>query len=152
MSLRSATLAILTVLTVSACAQIDVEAPRWLRVDPPVVAPHSAATRPPEPPPARPKNGPGKAATSQPAAPEPLPPALVGMSETETEGLLGRPSEEADRPPGKAWIYQGPGCRLTVHLFPDMEKGGFYALDYTVEDGSREVCLGKVAGEVRKRG
>lgn len=38
-----------------------------------------------------------------------------------------------------------------MHFFPDMEKGGFYALDYAAE-GGRDACLGKVAGEARKRG
>lgn len=89
-------------------------------------------------------------AAAVPPAPTPL--KLVGLSEDETAELLGRPAEENVQPPGKIWIYQAGGCRLSVHLFPDMEKGGFYALDYTVADGAREACLGKVAGEARKKG
>lgn len=151
MSLRLAAPAILIALSLTGCARFETDAPRWLRTEPaPVVAPPAANALPPEIPAARPK-----AVTAKPApapAQAPVPIKLVGLSEAETEGLLGRPTEETDRPPGKAWVYQGPNCRLTVHLFPDMEKGGFYALDYTVEDGSREACLGKVAGEVRKRG
>ncbi|HTH15354.1 MAG TPA: hypothetical protein VL974_01770 [Magnetospirillum sp.] len=78
-------------------------------------------------------------------------PKLVGLSEDETIGLLGRPAEETLDPPGKTWVYRALGCRLSVHLFPDMEKGGFYALDYS-SDSAREPCLGKVAGEARKKG
>lgn len=81
----------------------------------------------------------------------PITPKLVGLSEDETIGLLGRPAEETLDPPGKTWIYRASGCRLSVHLFPDMEKGGFYALDYSA-DGAREPCLGKVAGEARRKG
>ncbi|MGE5517360.1 MAG: hypothetical protein ACM31D_16270 [Bacteroidota bacterium] len=79
------------------------------------------------------------------------PPKLLGLSEEETVGLLGRPTEETMQPPSKVWIYRAAGCQLSVHLFPDMEKGGFYALDYAA-DGGRDLCLGKVAGEARKRG
>ncbi|MCR6631245.1 MAG: hypothetical protein NVV74_15015 [Magnetospirillum sp.] len=79
-------------------------------------------------------------------------PKLVGLSEDETVGLLGRPAEESAAPPGKIWVYKATGCELSVHLFPDMDKGGFYALDYSAADGGRDQCLGKVAGEARKRG
>lgn len=82
----------------------------------------------------------------------PLPLKLVGLSEDETAELLGRPTEESAEPPGKIWVYRAAGCRLSVHLFPDMDKGGFYALDYTVTEGVKENCLGKVAGEARKKG
>ncbi len=78
-------------------------------------------------------------------------PRLVGLSEDETVGLLGRPAEESAQPPGKVWIYRASGCQLSVHLFPDMERGGYYTLDYTA-DGARDQCLGKVAGEARRRG
>lgn len=152
MSLRLLAPAILIALTLAGCARLETDAPRWLRAEPAPAAPPSANARPAEVPAPRPKATAAKPAAVPAPVPVPVPIKLVGLSEAETEGLLGRPAEETDRPPGKVWIYQGPNCRLTVHLFPDMEKGGFYALDYTVEDGSREACLGKVAGEVRKRG
>ncbi|HLO77615.1 MAG TPA: hypothetical protein VK196_14250 [Magnetospirillum sp.] len=78
-------------------------------------------------------------------------PKLLGLSEDETLSLLGRPAEETPQPPGKIWIYRTNGCQLSVHLFPDMERGGFYALDYAAE-GERDLCLGKIAGEARKKG
>lgn len=79
---------------------------------------------------------------------EPL--KLVGLSEQETADLLGKPAEEAEQPPGKVWTYRASGCRLSVHLFPDVEKGGFYALDYKAEEGAGDVCLGKVVTAHRK--
>lgn len=96
----------------------------------------------------RPAPRPGSGSEAATAA---MPPKLVGLSEDETVELLGRPAEESERPPGKVWLYRAGSCQLSVHLFPDMEKGGFYALDYAAE-GGRDTCLGKVAGEARKRG
>lgn len=79
-------------------------------------------------------------------------PKLVGLSADQTEELLGHPSEKDELPPGKIWTYRGGGCVLVVHLFPDMEKGGFYALDYTSEGNAdnREACLARTA-ESRRR-
>ena len=79
------------------------------------------------------------------------PPKLVGLSEAETVDLLGRPAEETAQPPGKVWLYRSGGCELSVHLFPDMDHGGFYALDYTASpDGEpRETCLRKIAAAIK---
>ena len=82
------------------------------------------------------------------------PPKLVGLSADQTEELLGQPAERVEQPPGKVWTYRTGGCVLVVHLFPDMEKGGFYALDYTSEgDGNgREACLTRAAEARRHLG
>lgn len=127
------------------------------RAEPPTAQNPSAGTSPQRPAKTpdlkalRPQPRPdGKDEGAAPTAPTPL--KLVGLSEDETAELLGRPAEESAQPPGKTWIYHAAGCRLSVHLFPDMEKGGFYALDYTVAEGGKEACLGKVAGEARKKG
>lgn len=79
------------------------------------------------------------------------PPKLVGLSEAETVELLGRPAEESAQPPGKVWLYRSGGCELSVHLFPDMDHGGFYALDYTAgpDTESREACLRKTAAGLK---
>lgn len=150
--MRLALIAILATLTLSGCASLEKAAPPWMK---PAEAPPADEIQPAAPtPPARPKPAPPAKPAARPA-PEasaaPVPVKLLGLSEAETRSLLGQPAEESAKPPGKVWIYRAGDCRLTVHLFPDMEKGGFYALDYTVEDGSREACLGKVAGEARKR-
>jgi hypothetical protein len=150
--------------SLSACAQFDT--PKWLgneggggpapRRATADARPAPAPVRPVKPVPElkalRPAARPAveKEIASLPTAPA-LPPKLVGLSEDETADLLGRPVEETTEPPGKIWVYKASGCQLSVHLFPDMERGGFYALDYTA-DGARESCLGKVAGEARKKG
>ncbi|MBC7907784.1 MAG: hypothetical protein H7Y60_13715 [Rhodospirillaceae bacterium] len=153
---------LLLAAALSACAQF--ETPKWLGNEDAVspAARPTADTRPPaavltaKPVPElktlRPAARPAveKDVASLPTAPT-LPPKLVGLSEDETADLLGRPMEETTEPPGKVWVYKASGCQLSVHLFPDMERGGFYALDYTA-DSARESCLGKVAGEARKKG
>ncbi|CAA7623361.1 hypothetical protein [Magnetospirillum sp. UT-4] len=78
------------------------------------------------------------------------PPQLVGLSDAETLDLLGQPQEEAEHAPGKVWVYAAGGCRLSVHLFPDMDAGGFHALDYTASGDGREACLAKVAAAARR--
>lgn len=81
----------------------------------------------------------------------PSTPKLLGLSEEETAALLGQPVEEASEPPAKVWLYRTADCQLSVHLFPDLESGGFTALDYSASDSPREACLGKVAALARRR-
>lgn len=156
--LFSALMPLAALLALSGCAGMS--------LDEPAPAKPAATARPAPavvaPPPARPAVKPGGELNALRPSPRPTPerevagapagtPRLLGLSEEETVGLLGRPTEEEAQSPGKIWIYRAAGCQLSVHLFPDMEKGGFYALDYAAE-GGRDACLGKVAGEARKRG
>jgi hypothetical protein len=140
---------LLLAVGLSACAQLDGS---WDDSRPTLGPSRSSeAFPPPEPRPARaaavPRQAkPAEKRQAQPAGVvrgEPL--KLLGLSEQETAELLGKPAEEAEQPPGKVWVYRASGCQLSVHLFPDMEKGGFYALDYKADEGSRDVCLGKLA-------
>lgn len=148
-------LSVTLALALSACAETPHswpwEPPPQAKADAPATAtrpvPPAKAVKPSELKSIRPQPRP---ATENEVETASLPPLLVGLSEDETTELLGHPAEEAAEPPGKIWIYQAAGCRLSVHLFPDMEKGGFYTLDYTVADGAREACLGKVAGAARR--
>jgi hypothetical protein len=150
-------------LALAGCAEFNEQAWPWQqRPDRPAAATRPAVTepaprlaKPVEPPPPRP------AQPAKPKAPQAetsalvekaAPPRLVGMSEEETAAALGRPMDEVEQPPGKVWTYQADGCRLAVHLFPDMDKGGFYALDYTAGEAPKDWCLGRVAQEARKRG
>jgi hypothetical protein len=105
---------------------------------------HSKPVPPPEKPPVQ--------AKAQPApAPERQPPLhLVGLTEEETVEALGPPTEESGQPPGKVWTYRVNGCELSVHLFPDMDRGGFYTLDYTAGEAPRDWCVARVVGEAKK--
>lgn len=147
-------------LALSGCA--DWRWPRDAAAPPPaptvsVPAMARPASRPIEPAPPRPSRE-VRAKVAPPAAEHPaaadraLSPKLVGLSEGETAEMLGRPAEEAEQSPGKVWTYRTDGCQLTVHLFPDMDKGGFYALDYTAGEAPRDWCLSRIAQEARKRG
>lgn len=159
---RLRTIAALTVagFGLSACADLGIAPPQWPWQEPrPVVSA-------PQPERAAPPPRAAKAATTRPApkpdrkvaAVKPAPeveakdaPTLVGLSEGETARLLGQPAEESEQPPGKIWVYKAAGCRLAVHLYPDMEKGGFYTLDTTAEEGSRDACVGKLADDARRK-
>jgi len=149
--LRSFTLVLASALLLAGCSL-----PGWRRpwdtgatpAPPPPVA-DSQAREPPIPKarPAEPK------LAARPPAEKPKPPGLVGLSEAETVDLLGRPSEETDQAPGKLWLYRSGGCELSVHLFPDMDRGGFYALDYGVmgQGDGRDACLARTAEEARRQ-
>lgn len=155
---RSLALPLCALLGLSACTNLGLDRPT-APSKPSTGAESHASPTVAAPPPPRPATKPGvelnalrPAPRPSDTAPEPTgTPKLVGLSEEETMSLLGRPAEEAVQPPGKVWIYRAAGCQLSVHLFPDMERGGFYALDYAADSG-RDACLGKVAGEARKRG
>ncbi|MBI5164882.1 MAG: hypothetical protein HY985_13380 [Magnetospirillum sp.] len=130
---------------VTACAPLPNEMPSWPwgEAKAPIAKPRGTAVSEP----AVPRRGLGLART-RPSEP----PRLIGLSEDETAGLLGRPAEEGEAAPGKVWIYRTSGCRLAVHLFPDMDRGGFYALDVTAAEGEADACLTRLAGEARKKG
>jgi glucose/arabinose dehydrogenase len=138
-------------LSVSACSQWGAAPPK--AASPPSPPPSTAQAEEARPaakpvPPVkslRPEPRPAEELAALPQAP--LPPRLVGLSEKETVDLLGQPVEESATPPGKTWLYKANGCQLSVHLFPDMERGGFYTLDFTSAEGAKEACLGKVVGQ-----
>lgn len=145
-------------LGLSGCADMRLEEPRWPWREPAatVAAPTPEATQAPpaSAKPRRPAARPAAKAERKQASPEAEAretPRLVGLSEAETAQLLGQPAEESERPPGKVWLYTASGCRLAVHLFPDMDKGGFYALDTVAEEGGRDACIGRLADEARKK-
>ncbi|GEP59838.1 hypothetical protein RSO01_70040 [Reyranella soli] len=47
--------------------------------------------------------------------------------------MLGAPTSEEDRPPGKRWRYRDGQCTLVVHLYPDVQTKQFGALAYEVK-------------------
>jgi hypothetical protein len=83
-----------------------------------------------------------------PAPPPPTGPAvsLAGKSENELRALLGSPTNEEDRPPGKRWRYRDGQCTLDVQLYPDVQTKQFGTLAYEVKsddntDEGRRLCL-----------
>ena len=103
-----------------------------------------AATATSDEPPTRP------AATGSPAL------SLVGKSETELRAMLGAPTSEEDRPPGKRWRYRDGQCTLDVQLYPDVQTKQFGTLAYEVKsddntDEGKRVCLAQLQSRAQAR-
>ena len=108
--------------------------------DAPVAAPPAASSEPP----ARP------AATGAPGL------SLAGKSETELRAMLGAPTSEEDRPPGKRWRYRDGQCTLDVQLYPDVQTKQFGTLAYEVKsddntDEGKRVCLAQLQSRAQAR-
>jgi hypothetical protein len=92
-------------------------------------------------------------------APSPAPgPAvqLAGKSENELRALLGSPTNEEDRPPGKRWRYRDGQCILDVQLYPDVRTKQFGTLAYEVKsddntDEGRRLCLAQLQSRLQAR-
>jgi hypothetical protein len=97
-------------------------------------------------PPPRPEDAPASSSATDPArttrlapapAPRPAAPAapdlkLVGLSQAETEALIGPPASSVDRPPAKVWQYRVRECALDVYFYLDVGRNEFYALHYDI--------------------
>jgi len=51
----------------------------------------------------------------------------------ELRAMLGAPTIEEDRPPGKRWRYQDGQCTLDVQLYPDLQTKQFRVLAYEIK-------------------
>jgi hypothetical protein len=94
------------------------------------------------------------------AAPTPAPPAspvsLAGKSESELRALLGAPTSEEERPPGKRWRYRDGNCSLDVQLYPDVQTKQFGTLAYEVKsddnsDEGKRACLAQLQARAQSR-
>jgi glucose/arabinose dehydrogenase len=119
--------------------------------------------------PARPRPAPATPATQEasaaPAAASDEPPAraaappavsLAGKSETELRAMLGAPTSEEDRPPGKRWRYRDGQCTLDVQLYPDVQTKQFGTLAYEVKsddnsDEGKRLCLAQLQSRAQTR-
>src|SRR5262249_20071279 len=82
--------------------------------------------------------------------------SLAGKSENELRALLGAPTSEEDRPPGKRWRYRDGQCTLDVQLYPDVQTKQFGTLAYEVKsddntDEGRRLCLAQLQSRVQSR-
>jgi hypothetical protein len=81
---------------------------------------------------------------------------LAGKSENELRVLLGAPTSEEDRPPGKRWRYRDGQCTLDVQLYPDVQTKQFGTLAYEVRsddntDEGKRLCLAQLQSRVQAR-
>jgi glucose/arabinose dehydrogenase len=81
---------------------------------------------------------------------------LSGKSEAELRDMLGTPTSEEDRPPGKRWRYRDGQCTLDVQLYPDVQTKQFGTLAYEVKsddntDEGKRLCLAQIQSRVQAR-
>ena len=96
------------------------------------------------------------AAPVAPSSDDGSPVTLAGKSESELRGLLGAPTSEEDRPPGKRWRYRDGQCTLDVQLYPDVQTKQFGTLAYEVKsddntDEGKRLCLAQIQSRVQAR-
>jgi glucose/arabinose dehydrogenase len=82
--------------------------------------------------------------------------SLAGKSETELRAMLGAPTSEEDRPPGKRWRYRDGQCTLDVQLYPDVQTKQFGTLAYEVKsddnsDEGKRLCLAQLQSRAQTR-
>jgi hypothetical protein len=74
---------------------------------------------------------------------------LTGYRESELRAMLGPPTSEENRPPGKQWHYRNGKCTLDIQLYPDVETKQYGTLAYKVKsdddtDEGRRLCLAQL--------
>lgn len=82
--------------------------------------------------------------------------SLAGKSETELQTMLGAPTSEEDRPPGKRWRYRDGQCTLDAQLYPDVQTKQFRTLAYEVKsddntDEGKRLCLAQLQSRLQAR-
>jgi hypothetical protein len=81
---------------------------------------------------------------------------FAGKSDSEVRAMLGTPTSEEERPPGKRWRYRDGQCTLDVQLFPDVQTKQFGTLAYEVKsddntDEGKRLCLAQFQSRVQAR-
>lgn len=71
---------------------------------------------------------------------------LIGLDEGELQKLLGPPTLQEDRAPGKTWRYRDGRCTLDLSLYPDVETRVYRTLSYEVSsddhtDEGKRLCM-----------
>lgn len=82
---------------------------------------------------------------------------LIGKSESEIRVLLGPPTSEEDRAPGKTWHYRDGQCTLDIQLYPDVQTRKFGTLAYEVKsddstDEGKRHCVAQLRSRTRSNG
>lgn len=82
---------------------------------------------------------------------------LIGKSESEIRVLLGPPTSEEDRAPGKTWHYRDGQCTLDIQLYPDVQTRKFGTLAYEVKsndstDEGKRLCMAQLKSRTQTRG
>ena len=125
--IRPLGVAVLAILTLSACTPVDTMIERWF-------SPEAAA---------RPATGSAEAPPLPRRKPEVIsevtlagadPQRLVGLDFDGTKALLGDPAARMEQPPAKVWAYAGGGCMFSVFFYPSVDDQVFRVLAIEVTD------------------
>jgi hypothetical protein len=73
-------------------------------------------------------------------------PQLIGLTETRTTKLLGRPAETEVFPLSRIWTYRSAACTLKLFFYSTAGAPDFRALTYQIEepnpaDPDHNACL-----------
>jgi hypothetical protein len=84
------------------------------------------------------------------------PDQLIGLDEARLALLLGPPTEQSARAPGKAWVYKRGGCTLDLSLYPDIQTRVYRTLSYEVSsddnsDRGKRLCLSQLQSSARTK-
>jgi hypothetical protein len=74
----------------------------------------------------------------------------MGLSQTDTTKLFGKPAERRNLPPSQIWIYLSTVCDLKMSFYPEVGAPAFRALtihidDYGADDATHNACLSSLA-------
>lgn len=129
--IRPLGMAVLAILTLSACAPVNTMIDRWF---PPEEAAAGAV---------RPAVGSAEAPPLPRRKPEAIsevtlvdadPQRLVGLDFDGTKALLGDPAARMEQPPAKIWAYASNGCMFSVYFYPSVNDQVFRVLAIEVTD------------------
>ncbi len=132
--IRPLGVAVLAILTLSACTPVNTMIESWF--------PPEAATA------ARPAVGSAEAPPLPRRKPEAIsevtlvdadPQRLVGLDFDGTKALLGDPAARMEQPPAKVWAYAGGGCVFSVFFYPGVNDQVFRVLAIEVTDEAMAV-------------
>ena len=125
--IRPLSVAVLAILTLSACAPIDSMIERVFA--PEVEARPTVGVAVPPPLPRRKPEVVSKLTLTD-ADPQ----RLVGLDFDGTKALLGDPAARMDQAPAKVWAYAGGGCMFSVFFYPSIDDQVFRVLAIEVTD------------------
>ncbi len=125
--IRPLSMAVLAILTLSACAPIDSMIERVFA--PEVEARPTVGVAVPPPLPRRKPE-----AVSKLTLTDADPQRLVGLDFDGTKALLGDPAVRMEQPPATIWAYTGGGCMFSVFFYPSVDDQVFRVLAIEVTD------------------
>ena len=124
--------AVLAILTLSACAPVDTLIERWF--PPETAAARSAVGWAEAPPVPRRKPEAISEAISEVTLAGADPQRLVGLDFDGAKALLGDPAARMEQPPAKVWAYASGGCMFSVFFYPSVDDQVFRVLAIEVTD------------------